>query len=185
MPLCVFAADLTFQDFLADVGIANTYAERVSDFNNFKLYATTNSWHAHQKILLDELIWTKWLSDIFMDRFIELSTKPFQNIFLWHLFCLLNYYYYYNIVTEIISSPPPGDTCHRNGFRYGLMRDNLQLYIKQPLYTYQHVHQNWDTVICCVIDVWLPFRSRTFLYCWTWATMLNVCFWEAIDTSVV
>ena len=80
-----FAADLTFEIFLADVGITNKYARA----DKFNFYATTKSWHAHQTIRLDELIWTKRISEIFMEKIIELSIKPFQNPLLWHLFVLL------------------------------------------------------------------------------------------------
>ena len=58
-------------------------------FINSNFYVTTKSWQAHQKVSLDELVWKKWVSEIFIDAFIKLSLKPFQNPVLWHLFVLL------------------------------------------------------------------------------------------------
>ena len=82
------------------------------DFIIFGFHATTKSWHAHQKIRFDELMWTKWISEICMDRFIELSVKLFQNLRLWRVFVLLSYYYYYNIVMsqESLHRSPPVTT---------------------------------------------------------------------------
>ena len=51
------------------------------EFINFNFYATTKSWHAHQKVRLDELVWKKCVPDIFMETFIELSIKPFEHLF--------------------------------------------------------------------------------------------------------
>ena len=41
------------------------YSRGLIGFINFSLYATTKSWHAHQKICLDELVWNKLVSDVF------------------------------------------------------------------------------------------------------------------------
>ena len=60
------------------------------NFIKSTFYATTKSWHAHQKIRLDELIWKKWVLFVFIRTFIELSTKPFENLLLWH--CLKTAY---------------------------------------------------------------------------------------------
>ena len=74
--------------------------------NNINFYATTKSWHAHQKIRLGESIWKEWVPEIFMEQLIELSTKPFQNPLLWHLFVLLESF---DAVTVIVC-------CNRNWF---------------------------------------------------------------------
>ena len=99
MPFSFVFAYCTFFTFcLADVGIASICSRGFSEPNNFNFHATTKSWHAHQKIRLDAFIWTKWVSEICMKQFIELSIKPFQNPLFWQLFVLLKSL---NIVTII------------------------------------------------------------------------------------
>ena len=55
-------------------------------FMNFiksHFYVITRSWHAHQKIRIDELIWTKLVQFVFITKMIEQSTKPFENLLFW------------------------------------------------------------------------------------------------------
>ena len=71
-------------NFLDGVRILYRHARFL--FINFiksRFYAITKSWHAHQKIRLDELIWTKWVYLFLITTLIELSTKPFQNLLFW------------------------------------------------------------------------------------------------------
>ena len=55
------------------------------NFIKSHFYAITKSWHAHQKIRLDELIWKKWVKFICLRKIIELSTRPFENLLFWNL----------------------------------------------------------------------------------------------------
>jgi len=72
-------------------------------------YATAKSWLAHQKVRLDELVWKGWVSEIFMETFVELSIKPFENI----LVCQLLFCWSIIIICFIASgkqTPPPPPT---------------------------------------------------------------------------
>ena len=55
----------------------NIIQEGFIDFTKSHFYAITTSWHAHQEIRLDKLIWRT--------TFIELSTKPFETLLFWNL----------------------------------------------------------------------------------------------------
>ena len=67
------------------LGYQHTCSSASSDLINFMCYVITKSWHAHQKVRLDESICKEWVWEMFMDRFIELLTKPFQSLLFWHL----------------------------------------------------------------------------------------------------
>ena len=71
------------------------------EFINFNFYVITKSWHAHQKDRLHELVWKKWVSDIFMDTFIKLSINSFKT------YSCDTYSFCWNII--IICSIGPGN----------------------------------------------------------------------------
>ena len=75
------------------------------EFINFNFYATTKSWQAHQKIRLDELAWKKWVSNVFMETFIELSRKPFQNLLLWRLLVFAEFWLKYVALPLAVKNP--------------------------------------------------------------------------------
>ena len=52
------------------------------EFMIFDFYATTKNWHAHQNVRLGKLVCKKLVSHIYMETVIELSIKPFENLFL-------------------------------------------------------------------------------------------------------
>ena len=54
---CLYVADLTLCEFVADVGISSIYARAGFLTSSINLYVITRSWHAHHRVRLDELIW--------------------------------------------------------------------------------------------------------------------------------
>ena len=80
------------------------------EFIIFGLYAATKSWHAHHKVRLDEFVWKKWVSELLMETFIEVSRKPFENLVLWPLLIFAGILWQYvALLLAIKNSPPPPD----------------------------------------------------------------------------
>ena len=67
------------------------YSRGFIEFIKRNFYATTKGWHTHQNIRLGELVWHNWVSELFMESFIELTKKCANayscgTSYIWHCF---------------------------------------------------------------------------------------------------
>ena len=51
--------------------------------SQFLFHEITKSWHTHQTIRLDELVWTEQVSARVMETFVEFSINMFENLVFW------------------------------------------------------------------------------------------------------
>ena len=90
--ICIFEGDRLFSDSLSNKCIfpwTTSLAEcsyifimqalGSSGISQFLLHEITRSWHAHQTICLDELVWTEQVSARVMETFVEFSINVFEN----------------------------------------------------------------------------------------------------------
>ena len=54
-----------------------------SGISQFLFHEITRSWHTHQTIRLDELVWTEQVSARVMETFVEFSINMFENLVFW------------------------------------------------------------------------------------------------------
>ena len=84
-PICCLINSFFHEQLLRQsVLIFFIYASiRSRGLTQFLFHEITKSWHTHQTIRLDELIWTEQVLARVMDTFVEFSINMFENLVFW------------------------------------------------------------------------------------------------------